>query len=268
MRIGDYVISIWSFHRRALLICTGLIVALLAVLGVTALLVRATGQTATGGEDSRAGRLIPVEKPSPSHATPTARASDVRFWNAVPAVYPATSAAFPAVTGAATRDPSLFARAFATELFNRDYAIDRGRLLSWAQYEDAPLRAPNYPSTDWTKVLVDSLTDLTWDNALETPIPAEGPWLALRSARTTQSVRDVQVTLDQRWEQAVASGYQPADPLATARDVTLTLIRRSQMSGRMVVQRFAVSIALQLGSSPRGGYGVATTNNYVIKEIR
>jgi hypothetical protein len=266
MRISDHAISAWHLHRRALLVCTALIAALLTVLGVTALLVRATSQPATGG-DGQANPQAPVARPSPPNATPTARASDVQFWNAVPAVRPATSAAYPAVSGAATRDPSLFARAFATELFTRDYAVDRGQLLAWAQYEDAPLRAPNYPPPVWTKVLVDSLTDMTWDDALDTPVPAEGPWLALRSEHATQSVRDVQVTLDQRWEQAVASGYQPADPLATARDVTLTVTRRSQMSGHTIVQRFAVSIALQLGSSPRGGYGVATTNNYVIKEI-
>lgn len=185
----------------------------------------------------------------------------------MPAVHPATSAAYPAITGAATRDASLFAGAFARELFTRDYAVDRGELLSWAQYEDAPLRAPNYPPADWTKILVDSLTDLTWDGALDTPIPAEGPWLALRSERATQTVDNVRVTVDQRWEQAVARGFQPTDPLATARDVTLTVLQHTRTSGHTVTKRFAVSIALQLGSSAHGGYGVATTNNYVIKEI-
>jgi hypothetical protein len=130
------------------------------------------------------------------------------------------------------------------------------------------LQSPRYPKPDWTKVLVDSLTDLTWDQADATPIPAEGPWLALQSESARDAVSNVKVTLDPTWEQRIQAGYQPPDSLATVRDVTLTVTQRSAVSGQTVTAAYAVSIDLQLGTSVRGsGYGVAATNNFVSKQV-
>ncbi len=107
-------------------------------------------------------------------------------------------------------DPTAFAQAFATELFTRDYTTaTRPELISWAQYEDSPLRSSNYPQPDWTKVLVNSLTDITWDQADDTPIPADGQWLALHAQGARDSVSNVRVVLDPQWEQGVATGYSP-----------------------------------------------------------
>ena len=171
------------------------------------------------------------------------------------------------MTDDARHDPTAYARAFATELFTRDYGTDRQQLLSWAQYEDAPLQSSNYPRADWSKVLVDSLTDLTWDDAIDTPVPADGLWLALRSERATQTVSDVKVTVDPQWEQRVAAGFQPPDPLATVRDVTLTVTQHTNTPGAAATTRYQVALALQLGTSSHGGYGVAATNNYVVKKV-
>jgi hypothetical protein len=212
----------------------------------------------------------PSERPTLSvivAATPTALASDAAWWDAIPAVEPRTSADFPGISSAARNDPTAYARAFARELFTRDYATDRADLLAWAQYENSPLRAPNYPQDDWTKFLVNALTDLTWDAAIDTPVPAEGVWLALRVQHARQTVTDLRVSMDPTWERLVARGYQPPDPLATARDVTATVVRQTEVAGHTVRETFAVSIALQLGTSPLGGYGVAVTNNYVVKEV-
>jgi hypothetical protein len=139
--------------------------------------------------------------------------------------------------------------------------------MEWAQHEDAPLRSPKYPSADWSKVLVDSLVDLSWDRATDTPIPADGPWLVLQSERADQLATNVTPKLDPQWETALAHGYQPNDRLATVRDVTMTVVQTFEVQGQPETRRYAVSLALQLGTSPNGGYGVATTNNYVVKEI-
>ena len=247
----------WYLHRRAVLISCGMVAVLVLLLGAAAIALRATSpSSAARGPDK------------PKSSAPTDYASDSSYWDAMPAVRPAPSKHFPAVTAAATQDPTSFAEAFATELFSRKYGeATRDELLGWAQYEDAPLDSPRYPRADWTKVLVDSLTDLSWDGALDTPVPAAGAWSAFASAHAVDSVSDVVVSVDPTWEQKVADGFQPSDRLATARDVTLTVTQAMTEYGRRVVHRYAVSLALQLGTSPRGGYGIAVTNNFVSKEM-
>jgi len=265
MRVDHVLPDLWHFHRRALLVCAALLGGMLILLVGVALFVRESG----GAAPPHNRALAPASSPAVSQLaapSPTAPATDVQSWDAIRAVVPATSPSYPPISAAARRDPTAFTRAFASELFTRAYAIGRQELISWAQYEDAPLRAANYPRADWSKVLVDSLTDLTWDDAVDTPIPAEGPWLARRAEHAVDVVSDVRVTLDQQWERLIANGYRPPDPLATARDVTLTVTRRTKVSGRVTKTRFELSLAVQLGTSPRGGYGVAATDNYVIKE--
>ena len=250
--------DIWFLHRRAVLISAGMVTSLLVLLGIAAVALRAS--TPPRHPANHVG--------APGKPTPTALASDAGYWDAIPAVYPASSSEYPAVAAVAAQDPTSFAEAFATELFTRNYgAATRDQLLAWAQYEDAPLRSPSYPRADWTKVLVDSLTDLSWDGALDTPVPAAGAWSAFASAHMIDSVSDVVVSVDPTWEQKIQSGYQPPDRLATARDVTLTVTERTTEYGHPVVHRFALSLALQLGTSARGGYGIAATNNYVRKEM-
>lgn len=255
--------------RRLFLVGGGLLVGLLVLLGVLAVVVRLSGGTHSSNAHTRPTEAATSAAPAtPGLSTPaTTPATDAASWDAIPAISPAISAAYPAIIASDLRDPDAFSRAFVVELFTRNYGTStRAQLVSWAQYQDAPLQSAQYPKTDWSKVLVNSLTDLTWDAADDTPIPADGPWLALRSERTHQSVSDVKVSLDPKWEQQVADGYQPPDPLATVRDVSLTITQRATAAGPRE-STFSVSLAVQLGSSARGdGYGVAATNNYVIKE--
>jgi hypothetical protein len=241
----------WRFHRRAIL------------LGV-ALAAHTTTKATARDQPSR----LPTAPSNHASTTPSSPASDVRSWDAIPAVRPAVSVPYPSIDAPADQDPSAYAEAFATKLFSRDYrASTRQQLIEWAQYEDSPLRSPNYPRADWSKVLVNSLTDLTWDDAADTPVPADGPWLALRSMSAVDTVSDVVAKLDEDWEQQIASGYQPPDPIATERDVTLVVTRHSVASGKATVTKYAVSIAVQLGTNSHGGYGVAATNNYVSQEM-
>lgn len=258
--LTDLFADIWHLHRRAVL-AVGMVLALVLLAGAMAVVLHASG----AARHPAAATRFPQPGTSSSASSPVPTASDVGEWNGIAPVKPATSSDYPPVSDRDRRDPSIYARAFAVELFTRDYRTNRADLLSWAQYEDSPLRSPNYPRADWSKVLVNSLTDLSWDKAADTPVPAEGPWLALGAQGAHQAVAQVSVTPDQRWEDAVAGGFQPSDPLATVRDVSMHVVRRASNSSE--VMSFAVSLALQLGSSPRGGYGVAATNDYVVREV-
>lgn len=261
------MIVVWHLHRRGLTIAAALVAGLIALLLGAALVIHLSGGDRTVAQTP--ARRLPTLIQGTHAVAPSSAgtATDAPRWDAMATVTPATSAAFPAVLAGASDDPSSFAQAFATELFTRDYTkATRAQLVSWAQYEDSPLRSTNYPQPDWTKVLVDSLTDITWDQADDTPVPADGQWLALRAQGARDSVSDVRVVLDPQWEQGIATGYSPPDPLSTVRDVTLTVTRHSGSGHSSRTSRFAVALSIQLGTGSRGGYGVATTNNYVTRE--
>jgi hypothetical protein len=254
------------WNRRPLLITAAILASLTAFLVGAALVLHASNGSPA---DHRQAAGPATEAPSPAQqiAPSSAPASDVASWDALPAVAPAVSVGYPAIPAAARSDPSAFAAAFAEELFTRNYATTtRAQLLSWAQYESAPLRSPNYPAADWTKVLVDSLTDLKWDSATQTEIPADGPWLALRAERAEDRVSDVRTNVNPTWEQKVAAGYQAADRLMTVIDVSLTVTETVHAGGSTQTTRYSLALALQLGTSARGGYGVAAANNFVMKE--
>jgi hypothetical protein len=265
-------------RRRRVLLVAGMTGGLLLILTLTALILRRAG-TSSGRSHAAPPAAPPSSTSStvgvtsaarqPATASPTSPASDVSYWDALPAVIPAVCAAYPRISGDAVNDATAYARMFVTELFTRDYRLShRPQLIAWAQWEDSPLRSLNYPVNDWPKVLVDSLTDLTWDQALDTPIPADGPWLTLAAERGWQTVSDVKVSLDPIWEQYLATGSQLPDPLAAGRAVTATLILHATVSGRPTTSRFSVSLELQLGSAlHHGGYAMAATNNYVISQV-
>jgi hypothetical protein len=266
------VIDQLRLHRRAVLVVGGLLVGLVAFLAVIAVAVRLTSPASTrtrGAVHATATSSDSIAPPQvPATIAPAPQASDVARWNAMPSIAPVLSAPYPAIANVATEDPDAFARGFVSELLSRDYRVGaRDQLLAWAQYENAPLRSPNYPRVDWPKVLVDSLTDLTWDSATDTPVPADGAWLALRSEHGRQSVSNIKIALDPQWEQQIASGYQPPDPLATVRDVSATVTQSTAVGSSTTTTTYSISLDVQLGTSPHGGYGVAATNNYVIRKV-
>lgn len=259
------------YDQRRLILATALLAGLIVLAVLIAFVARLTGSGRPAAHASTGHTASPASRRSSAALTHSsaAYASDAPSWDAMHGVEPATSTAFPAIPAADSNDPTPFATAFVTELFTRDYTTStRAQLVAWAQYEDSPLQSPRYPKPDWTKVLVDSLTDLTWDQADATPIPADGPWLALQSESARETVSDVKVALDPAWEQRISTGYQPPDPLATERDVTLTVTQQTVIAGRTTTSAYAISIDLQLGTSTQGtGYGVAATNNFVIRQV-
>jgi hypothetical protein len=259
-------------HRRALVVGGGLLLGLVAFLAVVAVAVRLTSPQSGNSRGAVRSSVAPASSTTPTGAptpnAPAAQASDVARWDAMPPIEAGVSTQYPAIPTAAAQDPNSFTQAFVTELFNRDYrGATRDQLLAWAQYEDAALRSPNYPQIDWTKVLVDSLSDLTWDSATDTPIPAEGAWLAQRSELVSQTVSNMKIVLDTQWEAQIAAGYQPPDPLATVRDVTATITQRSTVGATVTTTTYSVALDVQLGTSVRGDYGAAATNNYVISRV-
>jgi hypothetical protein len=255
----------WLLHRRAMVIVGIALAALIVVVVAAGTVLYASGGTSKSdaeGVGTKTSTAAPASRHEPAPAS-GAPATDIAYWNGLASVQPATTAAYPPIAAAALSDPGAYSKAFATELFTRDYGrSSRAQLIAWAQYEDAPLRSGKYPRDDWSKVLVDSLTDLTWDQATQTPIPAAGPWAVLASEHATWRVDRATSRVDPQWEQQVADGYQPGDRLASVWDVDLHITQRSKVG----TSGLDVSLAVQLGTSARGRYGVAATNNFELRK--
>jgi hypothetical protein len=191
----------------------------------------------------------------------------VASWDAIPPVVGSPSPEYPAIAGSDAADATAYAGAFAAELFTRDYSRStRAQLLAWAQNEDSPLRAIGYPKADWTKMMLDSLTDITWEDAADTPIPSPGAWLAFQAQQVQQVASAITVTSDPTWEQLIAGGYVPPDPIAVERDVSLVLTVHRMVAGLPTTSHLSISLKLQLGSSPRRpGYAIAASNGYLVR---
>lgn len=261
-------------RRRPILLLGCMAGGLLLIIALTAVVLRLAGGSsvrphATAPNATGADRSSGPELTGPAPPVVSSSAADVSYWDALPSVIPAVCATYPAVNTDLTSDPTTYAQAFVTTLFTRDYRRStRDQLIAWVQWEDAPLRSTDYPAADWSKVLIDSLTDLTWDQSTDTPIPADGPWLALAAEGGWQSVSDIAVSVDPTWEQYLNGGGQPPDPMAAGLAVTATITLHTALSGRARTATFAVSLEVQLGSSPRhSGYAMAVTNNYVLKQV-
>ncbi|MDP9092403.1 MAG: hypothetical protein M3N95_05520 [Actinomycetota bacterium] len=254
--------------RRAVLACTVLF-ALFAVLALVTAPIHppsATRGSAKPRRDPSPGVRSPSAPTKVAATGATADPRNVASWDAVPPVAASSSPEYPAIAGSDATDATAYAKAFATELFTRDYSRStRAQLIAWAQYEDSPLRATQYPRSDWTKVLVDSLTDPAWEDAADTPIPSAGAWLAFHAQRVQEVLGAIAVSRDPTWERLIAGGYAPPDPLAVERDVSIVLVVHRVLAGRLSTSRLSVSVKLQLGSSPRRpGYAIAAANDFLV----
>ncbi len=129
--------------------------------------------------------------PSPQTGYPTGR------WATVPTIAPAVSGRYPAITGDALHQQDLFAAAFGTTLFTRDYAAStRDQLVAWAQACSAPLTIQQVPlsAADRAKILVQSLTLSSWDpGQMEPVVPDAATWASLAAAGAHTTVSNVQV---------------------------------------------------------------------------
>lgn len=282
MRVGQLpgatlIQFIWHVHRRRLVVACVVLCSLIAVLALATVAIRVSGAKAGNagrGPDPSQAAGSPLSTSSdaadagnaadPSNA---ANPSDVASWDAIAPVVPSTSPAYPAIASSDTTDATAYARAFATELFTRDYSQStRSQLIAWAQNEDSPLRATAYPKADWTKIMIYSLTDVNWEDAADTPIPSAGAWLAFQAQHVQQIPSSITVSSDPTWQQLVAAGYVPPDPMAVERDVFLVLTVHRIVAGVQLTSHLSISLMLQLGSSPRRpGYAVAASNGFLVR---
>lgn len=263
--------TLWLYHRAPVVIAA-MTAGLIVLAGLIALVIRLSGVNShpsgrpeAGATASASGAPTDTTSGKPG-TTPEVTPSDVASWDAIPPVAPATSPAYPAVPAAQRTQADAYVTAWITELFTRDYhAATRAQLLAWAQYESAPPSSTQYPKADMAKVLVDSLTDPTWDDAPQTPVPAAGQWLSLGAQQTTSTIADVRSQIDPDWQTQLAGGYQPPDPLSTVRDVSATVTLRTVVAGRPVTSTSSIAIKVFLGSSTRdGGYAVLATGSYTV----
>lgn len=268
------VSHLWREHRLAIVVVVGMLViglgvALLAVptppqrahrmgtpppapsLPVTPSIVGEPPATVAPGTG---GPLL--ERGSPLVSPPSK--SSLGSLNAQPASPPpAVSAAYPPLPAAADADPDAYAKAWATEAMTQDYSTStRDELLSWVQSQDALDVVGGLTRLQAAKELVVSVTVASASGGTATLVPTQATWDLLATERGRTVASDVQVSAYPAWEQAIAAGFQPSDPLMTMRQVTATVTQTATVDGR--VQRTIESVAfdLALGSAvEHPGYG-------------
>lgn len=254
-------------------------VAALLVVGLVTRSVDRPAQTAPRSAPSRQS----IEHPRPDGGfvwrtpatvaapdTPLQRETDMAFLDAIgrqPGMASAVALAVPApeVSGGW---PSLpieataegWAREFVTGLLDVDYAqLSRAALGPWLQANEAPALIPGVPESVADKMLYTSLVATEVFGGQPTPIPSASEWEANAQAGSRQWVSDLQIQVDPRWAELVASGWQPRDARMTTLDVSgLLTIRRGDDTG---TDRFALQ--LLVGSARwRDGYGTVSVSDW------
>src|SRR4051794_14479052 len=134
------MLDVVRLNRRPLLIVAAVLTSLIAFVVGAALVIHASRTSTDAAKNDQPGEgrhEVPASVP-----TIAAPASDVESWNAIVPIKPEVSSAYPAIRDSVRNDPSAFASAFATDLFSRSYGeTTRMELISWAQYENAPLKS-------------------------------------------------------------------------------------------------------------------------------
>ena len=247
------------------------IVAVLAVVFV----MRARGgdEKRTGGiaNDGRASHtLAPSYSASPveGHASAQQLADNAKIakanqangaeWIQVEALNPpppTVSANFPVIASSLRQGSDTYATAFVSELLDINFAKDtRSALLSWAQSELAPDSMPGTPSLASTRVLYGDLI------GAPSPIPTASTWSINAKHRVVWSVSNLAESVNPEWSSALATGWQPPDPLMVALDVTGTLTI-SRASHQTVSKPFSLELGLA-SADYHHGYGVMSVDNW------
>lgn len=273
--------DLWKYNRRlVVIVVSAVVVVVLAVLtlalaggsGTKGTVATPRGGLTSAPSDSNVAAYPadPTSTLDPSQQAVAKAGYDaaLKALEAVVAVTPAVSTAYPALAPGLTQQPEVFAEAFTNELFAVDYhKSTRADLLAWAQYESAPLATNNVDVAQASKVLVFSLTDPAATDVPVTAVVTGGRWLALgvQSARAT--VSEVHATEDPSWTNQVAGGYSPTDPLETVVDVSATVTLHTTLGNKSTQVVSAVAFTLTLASSPHGGYAATFMQNFVTKAV-
>lgn len=277
--------SVWTFHRRAVVVVTVCVV--LAIAAVVVIAGSRSGQpSATRPAATRPTHLrssttttTPVRSPSPS---PTVKVPQTAIQKQIdgelaqaetPAAIaaakatsvpvPAVSAAYPAVPSVDRTDPTAYVIAFATELLDTDYASQtRAELLGWAEHEEAPNTLPGVPADVAGKALVLSLADPNLPGGSPSPVPSPAQWTSDAAAGVSQRVSDLAAEVDPDWTQIVSEGWEPADPLMTIETVagTLTVTTKGKAAAP---ESFTLTVTLGTAAHVYG-YGAVTAGNWTV----
>jgi hypothetical protein len=188
----------------------------------------------------------------------------IKAMRAVAAVEPAPSRQYPAVSEEARQQPDLYAAAYAGELLTQDYRTSgRDELLAWVQSESAqstdPLVVGLTPAGLRPKMAVASVQDGVNGPA---PVPNQSDWANLAERQGHTSVQILHVSEPVSWASAVANA-QITDPGVTARQVDAEVTLQTTDQGRTTVQRFSVSLVINLEGPPvRDVYGFVAAITY------
>jgi hypothetical protein len=275
------------YPSKTMLIVGAVLVTVLLLIAGTNLVIRLTGGGSgdEGGGGStglaRGQRSTPTSTPrapsAPLAGGPAASsvaaeglAAAIAQIGAAPAVRPAVSARYPAITGDVKQQPDLYAKAFVTELFTTNFHTTRRvDLLHWAQYESAPYRENGIPAAVGAKMLLVGLSDAAGDDVAVPPILPAGPWLSLGAQHGYSTVSNVKTSVNPDWQSKIASGHEPVDPQGTWIDVSAMVTLHTMVSGHPVTSVSSVSLTLILATSVRGfGYAAASVLYYVTRSER
>lgn len=156
--------------------------------------------------------------------------------------------------------PDAWTRKFVAGLLTIDYPrMSRAALGPWLQANEAPSLVPGVPEAVADKMLYTSLLATEVFGGQPTPVPSASEWEANAQAGARQSVSDLQVQVNPRWAELVATGWQPPDARMTTLDVSglLTIQRGDDVR----TSRFALQ--LLVGSARwREGYGTVSVSGW------
>ena len=168
---------------------------------------------------------------------------------------PTVSTHFPAIASSLRQGSDTYATAFVSELLDINFARDtRSSLLSWAQSELAPDSIPGTPLLAATRVLYGDLV------GAPSPIPSAPTWSLNAKHRVVWSVSNLAESVNPEWSSALATGWQPSDPLMVALDVTGTLTI-SQADHQTVSKPFSLELGLA-SAEYHHGYGAMSVDSW------
>jgi len=245
-------------RRRAVCAVAGLVILLAVLLGIGLSVntgghrssgTAATPSHVTGSPASvSATGSVPAAPPSVGPSLAAQLAERLKATEDLP---PATSTQYPGLSDVDRLQPDLFARAFFTELFTRDYAgSSRGNLLSWVQANtgiDQAKVSTLLPADLLMRTSTASLTDRF------PVVPDTAGWQSLAAFHGTSTVvpATVRDSTPPDVQQHILDGSAPAG--WTEKLVTGTVTTRTVVNGHPVTHTASVALRLVLWGPPNLG---------------
>jgi hypothetical protein len=238
-------------RRRAVFAVAGLVILLAVLLGIgltgNAGGHRSSGTAPTVGYSSGSPATISASAPVPSVNPPLAAQLADRL-KATEDFPPATSTQYPGISDVDRSQPDLFAKAFFTELFTRDYAgSSRGNLLSWVQANTGIDQAKVSTLLPAELLMRTSTASLT---ARFPVVPDPAGWQSLAAFHGTSTAvpATVRVSTPPEVQQHILDGSAPAG--WTEKLVTGTVTTRTVINGHPVAHSASVALRLVLWGPP------------------